>query len=84
MLLSFFLKQKYTPYLSEDKFLIWRYMLPPFFTRLESQVCADVVTHNASGRFPCVIADLTVSGVFKELREDESSKSFHAKLCHAK
>lgn len=55
------------PVLSEDKFLVCRYRLPSVSTQLESQVGADAVTRNASSRLPCVIADFTLRGEFKEL-----------------
>lgn len=56
------------PYLPEDELLIRRYRLVSFSTGTNSQVSADVVTSNAPGWLPCVIADLTIRGHFKELQ----------------
>ncbi|TNN85799.1 hypothetical protein EYF80_004046 [Liparis tanakae] len=42
----------------------------PSWKQLQVQVVADVVAHDASGRNPGVVADLTVRGEFKELWED--------------
>lgn len=44
--------------------------MPSSCTQLDSQVGADVVTHNASSRYPCVIADLAVCGVLEKLQEE--------------
>ena len=66
-------------YLSEDKLLIYGYRLSPSFAQLNSQVGADAVTHDASSRIPCVVADLTIHRVFKELAERKERLGF---VCH--
>lgn len=58
------------PYLSEDKLLVCGYTLASLRTVLNSQVGADVVTHDASSWSPCVIADLASRGVFEKLQEE--------------